>query len=178
MTVKLRTENCSLWKTHPQSSIKPAIARDTTCSVSPLTCTTGRSNFAIPSTEISSHGNGVEVRRVKEHRQLSEPEVTRQLQGQIEAQAPGFLIRESGAQTFHIVELQPFGGRRNGGRKPGLRVRWPCPDPPPEHASSTARVATGASPGPRRKRAVPRNYCRWSSPNPGARNGNPYQTSF
>jgi hypothetical protein len=47
-----------VWKTRRQGRIKPVIARDTTYSVSLLTCTTGGSNFAIPSTEIPPHGNG------------------------------------------------------------------------------------------------------------------------
>jgi hypothetical protein len=50
-----------VWKTCHQGRIKPVIARDTTYSVSLLTCTTGGSNFAIPSTEISPHGNGAEL---------------------------------------------------------------------------------------------------------------------
>ena len=123
-----------LWKTDPQSGIKPVIARDTTGSVSSLTCTTGRSNFAIPSNEISSHGNGVEVRRVKEHRQSSEPEVTRQLHGQIEAQAPGFLMCKSGAQTFHNHELQPSG----------------APKGSPEVRFESAVAVPRSSPGARR----------------------------
>ena len=48
-----------MWKTRRRARIKPVIARDTTYSVSLLTCTTGGSNFAIPCTEISPHGNGV-----------------------------------------------------------------------------------------------------------------------
>jgi hypothetical protein len=50
-----------VWKTRRQGRIKPVIARDTTYSVSLLTCTTGGSNFAIPSTEIPPHGNEAEL---------------------------------------------------------------------------------------------------------------------
>jgi len=38
----------TMWKTRTQPRIKPVIARDTTYCVSPLTGTTGGSNFAIP----------------------------------------------------------------------------------------------------------------------------------
>ena len=60
-TNKNRSRLSGMWKTPPQPRIKPAIARDTTCSVSLLTGTSGGSNFAIPSNKFPPHGNEAEL---------------------------------------------------------------------------------------------------------------------
>ena len=113
MMVKLRIEHwvaCSLWKTQPQSRTKPVIARDTTYGVSLLTCTTCRSKFAIPSNEISPHGNGVEIRRVKEDRRPVRARGDSASCRRNRGAGVRLLIHWSGAKAFHNHELQPSGG--------------------------------------------------------------------
>jgi hypothetical protein len=127
-----------MWKTGTKSSIKPVIARDTTCSVSLLTATTGGSNFAIPSNEIPPHGNGVgfEESSKQKRRSGAKPEVTwprpRQTRG-----ARAFCIREFGSvspapatlnpvvraslQDFRIADCRkPEADNQCGGRSPTL----------------------------------------------------------
>ena len=168
-----------MWKTRPQPRINPVIARDTTYSVSLLTCTTSRSNFAIPSNEISLHGNGVEIRRVKEDRQTVRARGDSAPAGKIEAQAPGFRSVSRAPKPFIIMNFSLLAACQK--QRPEVQfesaVAVPRPSPGTRQCA-TARVATGALARPA-KRVVPIvNVFRWSSPNPGARNGNPYSTSF
>src|SRR5580692_10041272 len=96
-----------MWKSGFEPRTKPVIARDTTCSVSLLTCTICGSNFAIPSTQNSdSTGIGAEL---KSRRAVQESDAVRcPARGDSAPSAdregsrrPGFQIRKPGAHSLN-----------------------------------------------------------------------------
>ena len=103
-----------MWKTRLERRTKPVIARDTTCSVSPLTGTTCGSNFAIPSNKIPPHGNGTEFPAVLEEALRSVP-----ARGD-SARATG--KKGSGAWAFRSVSPAPETLSNKAFRSSGSRM--------------------------------------------------------
>jgi hypothetical protein len=133
----------TVWKIRSEPSIKPVIARDTTCSVSLLTGTICGSNFAIPSTKIPAHGNGTEFPSCNEQskqgqRSGSQPEVTRQ---------PPRAGKGSGARASRSVSPAPETLNRNDVNSSG----FPEAEFPEAGSGVSAVAVPRPSPGARQQ---------------------------
>ena len=128
-----------LWKSRPTSRIKPVIARDTTYSVSLLTCTISRSNFAIPSKEfrLTEMGRKAEESSQERTQHGVRPEVTWRPQqaGFQFFRRWCFLIRKPSARSLKKLVCPSFGVGFGDFREPGRRKPIICGgrslDPPP-----------------------------------------------